>query len=166
MYKQHPNILVSNEIMQHAQCIEDIRDCIQYKIIQDVFYQDIFQQYVHQNTLVSLWFCRATISWESGRIKAFHTANLAGVEDSIKLKDTIFYRANVLKSPIKYLGKDLFWQTLDLFQREWVVSVKIQPFFSTNSKKFYDKMVSIYADRIVDVFISSEDDIFLTLKKD
>ncbi len=160
----YPEKIISPEVMHYAKTLEDIREQIKYVMVDDVSCQDIFQQYNSDKWIVSLWFSRSVFSWSSGRIKAFHTANLFGLEQQQRIDDTIFFRTHVLQSRIKYLWKDLFGKTLDFFKEQWVYSVSITPFQSSWSLWFYKKMIDMYANRILEVCIHPNDDISLVLK--
>lgn len=161
---RYPEKLVPSDVMQHAKRVDDIRQYIRYELIEGV-HKDILQQYIYKNTLISLWFCRSVISWKNAHIKAFYTANLDGIYFPQKLDDKIFNYTHVLASPIKYLWKDLFKQSLDLFAMHWISSVHFSPLESTHSKFFYQKMIAAFPDRIYDAITFPNQEMLLLLKQ-
>ena len=52
--QKYPEKLVPSSLMQNANHINDIRNDISYQFIQNIYHQDILQQYIHNDTLVSL----------------------------------------------------------------------------------------------------------------
>ena len=161
---KYPNILIPAS-MRPARHVDQIRESISYDIVSGFAATDIFQNYHDNNMLFSLWFSRITMTWVHGRIKSFYTANLMWVEYPEKIHNQLFYHTHVLESPIKHLWKELFGKVIDVFQHAWVEDVYIMPFESTDSKKFYHKMIRAYSDRLVDALICPNNDIVLILKK-
>lgn len=161
---RYPSACVPPSVLNNASHIDHIRDNLSYDILSVFDQSDIFQYYKKDGMAVFLWFCRNTISSWTGKIKIFHTANLIGVTDPLCVYDELFFRTHILASPIKNLGKELFGQALDFFQQRSVKTVNITPFESTGSKKFYMKMINVYADRLNDAYIYPNNDIILSLK--
>ncbi len=161
----YPIACVPSSVLNNASHINDIRDRISYDIVSLCGQIDIYQYYEKDDIVISLWFCRNIIyPWSDGRIDIFHTANLTGVNNPLKLHDQLFFRTHVLASPIKYLGKELFGQSLDFFQQKWMERVFIIPLKPTDSRKFYMKMIDAYSNRLRDVYVDPNDDIVLLLK--
>lgn len=160
----YPEKIVPPHVMNHAKSIDDIRDKTRFTLYSDGLNQKIILEYIDNDILVSLGFCRFVRSWSHITMKALYTSNLDGLDDDTKIKETIYTHTHILSSPIKYLGKEMFVKFLDICKDQWILSVKLTPYIQTNSVVFYQNIAKYFPDRIRQMVFGYEWEITYILK--
>lgn len=130
--------IISPKIMQYAADIADIIDNVQINVTED----KISINYLHNNTVVKLWFCEFSIRWNTLIVSEFYTANLNWINRTEKNNiDTPWINEiDILKEPIKNIWKEIFAKLLKLAVDSGVRSIYLIYNQSNNADKFYRKM--------------------------
>jgi hypothetical protein len=124
----------------------------------------VFLHYIHNWVLVKLWHCDFRIQWSQWIVSNFYTANLSGVDETFKLRASFSDYIHILKSPIKYIWKEIFSKILDICRKNNITSIKLIPLKITNSVLFYNKMIDYYPEYIEHVSCDEQWDMLFLLK--
>lgn len=157
----YPDKLVPPSIMNYAQSLYDILDCISCDFSGDT----VVLQYRNNWNLVKLWHCSLHMKWQQLIVSNFYTANLSGIDESFKSRTSASDDIHILQSPIKYIWKVIFAKILEVCHNNGSTSIQLTPLKDTNSSLFYHKMITYYPDDIKSISYDEQWDIIFSLKK-
>lgn len=161
--KKYPEKFVDPSFMKDAKTLQDIKDCATYELI-DVANKVIGTLiYSHEWMYVDLWMFRLVITWSSAYLSSFDTANLTWVDSEYIARWEQFQDVHALKSPIKYIGRDMFAKVLDICEEKNIFQLKMTPLQVTGSLLFYENMALYFSDRIPSYIIYPTGDMIFTL---
>lgn len=162
--KKYPEKLVDPSFMKNAKTLQDIKDCATYEL-SNVANKVIGRLiYSHEWMYVDLWMFRLSVTWSSAYLSSFDTANLIWIDSEYIIRWEQFQDVHVLKSPIKYIGRDMFAKVLDICEEKNVVQLRMVPLYATRSLLFYENMALYFSDRIASYMVDPMWEIIFTLK--
>jgi len=161
--KKYPEKFVDPSFMKNAKTLQDIKNSSSYelnavanKVIGTLIYS-------HEWMYVDLWMFRLVLTWSSAYLSSFDTANLTWVASEYIARWEQFQHVHALKSPIKYIGRDMFAKVLDVCKEKNITQLRILPLQITNSLIFYENMALYFADRIISYMAEPTWDMIFTL---
>lgn len=142
--------VIPSKIMQSAKDIADILYNIEISVSED----KISINYLHNDSVVKLWFCEFWINWNTLLVSEFYTANLNWIDTIEKenINTPWINEIDILEEPIKNIWKEMFRNLLKLSIDRKIQAIYLIYNQQNNADIFYRKMKDYFPKYIDSIY--------------